>query len=220
MTNRHLKTLREIYRLYENQIENAAIVCRKYCSDCCSTSVTMTRLEGLLVLDAVSKKIVPDPISGLSGNIFPRFQPRLSTNAYVASCRTATDNPGDDNPGVQTGTCPFLENKACTIYPVRPFGCRCMVSKMKCDEKGVAEIDDYTLTLNTVFLQFIEHLDQNGYFGNMLDVLIYLSSGNEKIPESCIVISNHPIPALMVPPAHRGRIADLINTLDHLIRNS
>ncbi len=220
MTNRQMETLCEIYSLYEKQTENAAIACHKYCSDCCTTSVTMTRLEGLLILDAVSKKIVTDPISELFDNNVPRFKPRLSTNAYVAACRTATDTPVDDETGDQTGICPFLENNACRIYPVRPFGCRCMISTTKCDQNGYAEIDDYTLTLNTVFLQFIEHLDQDGYFGNMGDVLIYLSSGNEKIPETCNVTPNHPIPALMVPPAHRGRIADLINTLDHLIRSS
>lgn len=81
-----------------------------------------------------------------------------------------------------------------------------MISTQKCSQNGYAEIDDLTLTFNTVFLQFIEHIDQKGFSGNMIDVLIHLSANAGRIPEGCRVTPNRPIPALMVPPATATRL--------------
>ena len=40
-----------------------------------------------------------------------------------------------------------------------------------CGETGSADIDDFTASVNTVFLQVIEHLDAEGCSGNLIDVL-------------------------------------------------
>jgi hypothetical protein len=46
-----------------------------------------------------------------------------------------------------------------------------MVSKRCCSETGFAEMDPVVMTVNDVFMQFIEHLDTGGFSGNFTDVL-------------------------------------------------
>ena len=208
--------LQEIYRLYETRLETTDIACTKYCADCCTTSVTITRLEGLLISQNVAKNRIANALFRGAHDERTRYRPAMSTNAYVEMCRTDA-SPNDDPPGEQTGTCPFLESRACTIYPVRPFACRCMVSTRNCAQKGYAVMDDYTLSLNTVFLQFIEHLDQNGFSGNLIDVLACLEPEADSTPDTSHLIPNRPIPVLMVPPEHRGRIAGVIDSLGRLM---
>lgn len=215
MNNNPVDVLQEIYRLYDAQLEAVDVACCKYCAECCTTNVTMTRLEGTLIAAVAGKNRIAELLSRGACEKMPRYQPILSTNAYVASCRTDAPLP-DDPSGAHTGVCPFLKDSACTIYQIRPFGCRCMISTQKCSQNGYAEIDDLTLTFNTVFLQFIEHIDQKGFSGNMIDVLIHLSANAGRIPEGCRVTPNRPIPALMVPPRHRDRIAGVISRLNRL----
>ncbi len=218
--NSPVNVLKAIYRLYDTHMAAADIACRKYCSVCCTTNVTMTGLEGLLIIDAAPESRVADVVRSVLQHNWPRYQPGLSTNAYVERCRTDPDgDPNDDDQSAQAaGICPFLENDACSIYPARPFGCRCMISTQICDPTGCAQIDEVTLTINTVFLQFIEHLDQNGVFGNMTDVLCHLFfTGGNGGPDTCRVVSNRPIPALMVPPNHRGKVTGIVTDLHRLI---
>lgn len=220
--NPHVNVLKEIYRIYDTRIEAVDIACRKYCSACCTTNVTMTGLEGILILESAPENRVADVVQRVLQHDWPRYQPGLSTNAYVERCRTNTNDdtngpPDDDYPTEIAGICPFLENDACSIYPARPFGCRCMISTQKCDQTDCAEIDNVTLTINTVFLQFIEHLDQNGVFGNMTDVLCRLFAPDRSVSDNCRVVSNRPIPALMVPPDHRKKVTGIVNDLHRLI---
>lgn len=215
-----LDTVKEIYRLYDAQLKTANMACRKYCADCCTTNVTMTRLEGLLITDVVSEKQISGRLSKNACDALPRYQPRLSTNTYIERCRSGED-PDDDQPGAQSGICPFLESGACTIYPVRPFGCRCMISKTTCSQNGYAEIDEVTLTMNTVFLQFIEHIDQKGFSGNMIDVLTCLTAkpdaiSPDAISKDCRIIANRPISVLMVPPDQQREMQEIVTSLARL----
>jgi hypothetical protein len=119
------------------------------------------------------------------------------------------------------GVCPFLSNQACPIYPERPFGCRCMVSKVPCDKTGYADIDEFVLTVNNLFLQFIEHIDTPGMTGNLVDVFRFFESADNQIaygsaeipgnPEN--LIFNSPIPIIMIPPRHRKRIHPILKAL-------
>ena len=212
-----IQTLKTIYHLYDRQMEKITAACRKHCSACCTTNVTMTRLEGLLICASVSREIIaaalPDPSNGL----LPRFRPSLSTNGYAKLCGKEDGPHDDDDSREQPGSCPFLKDSVCTIYPARPFGCRCMMSTTMCNENGYAVIDDFTLTVNTLFLQFIEHYDQGGFFGNMTDVLAYLIDKDENPRISSRIIANQPIPALMVPPGHRENTTALVNALHKII---
>ena len=116
--------------------------------------------------------------------------------------------------------CFQLADSLCSIYELRPFGCRCLVSRNNCGEKGYAEIDEFVLSVNTVFLQTIEHVDANGCTGNLVDVLKVLSSAyyldayeNKTLNcENTGLISNHPLTALMIPPEHRIRMEPILNS--------
>lgn len=212
-----IKTLQNIYHLYDRQMEKVTAACRKHCSACCTTNVTMTRLEGLLICASVSREIIATALPDPSNDLLPRYRPALSTNGYAQLCGREEGPDDEDDAREQTGSCPFLEESVCTIYPVRPFGCRCMISTTRCIENGYAEIDDFTLTVNTLFLQFIEHYDQGGFFGNMTDVLACLIDEDGNPRQASSIIANQPIPALMVPPGHREKTTVLVNALHKTI---
>ena len=217
--------LQEIYRLYDGYIASfapGAIACRKHCADCCTSNVTMTRMEGLLIRESMGREQMTARLPDISSSVFPRYRPGLSTNGYVLACKSGGDGDSEsfaeeEYPEGEPPACPFLKQNLCSIYPVRPFGCRCMLSTRPCAQTGCADIDELTLTVSTVFLQFIEHIDQDGFFGNMTDVLHALSADQTNAFRAHGVIANHPIPALMVPPEHRARMQDIVFSLNRLL---
>jgi hypothetical protein len=104
---------------------------------------------------------------------------------------------------------------------LRPFGCRCLVSRHNCGEKGYAEVDDFVISVNTVILQTIEHADVQGCTGNLVDVLSLLSSednqksyrSNELTCKKSGLIPNYPLSVLMIPPEHRTRMQPILKAL-------
>jgi len=94
-----------------------------------------------------------------------------------------------------------------------------MVSKTNCVDK--AEMDPFVLTVNNVFLQYIEHIDQQGFSGNFTDVLLFMESEDNRKNYSMEVlkeigkdlIKNMPMPLLLVPPEHKQQIKPIINSL-------
>ena len=101
------------------------------------------------------------------------------------------------------------------------LACRCLVSKYNCAEKGYAEIDDFVVSVNTVFIQTIEHLDKTGCTGNLTDLLEVMlnnekwaayKSGVLKCQDNGLV-RNHALTVLMIPPEHRARMAPILKSL-------
>ena len=194
------------------------LACRKHCADCCSRHVTMTTIEGLFLFQALDPadrevcltSLVRAPHAAI-------FRPRWTTNQIAARCREGLDPPEDA--AVHDGSrCPLLSDAACSLYPLRPFGCRCMLSRQPCRVKGYADVDDWILTVNTVFLQTIEHIDRPGCFGNMQDILTALEKddwrADYRAGRSPLgapgLIPNQAAPVLMVPPEHQERIRPLL----------
>ncbi|MFP4159983.1 MAG: YkgJ family cysteine cluster protein [Desulfobacterales bacterium] len=212
-----LEALSEIYRLYDDYTETFSLACRKYCSDCCTADVTLTSLEAEMIyrsLDRENQRKVFEKVAACSDA--PRFRPSMTTNSHARICSEHREPPKETFPE-QPGVCPLLEGDACTIYPVRPFGCRCMISSKPCRRTGSAQIDDITLTVNTMFLQIIEHADRQGFSGNLTDVLTRLGPGGEKTDAAGPTVSNEPVTVLMVPPEHHSRVIPLLNTLNHIL---
>ncbi len=141
----------------------------------------------------------------------PRFQPKSTTNAFAAYCIEGKEPP-DEECDPAWGACPFLVNDECPIYEVRPFGCRCFVSITNCKESCSAEIDDFVLTVSTIFMQYIEHLDTHGLFGNFSDMILYAALNKEKTG----MIENKPVRASMIPPEHRQKIQPILQELRRL----
>ncbi|MFW6333716.1 MAG: YkgJ family cysteine cluster protein [Desulfosalsimonas sp.] len=215
-----LETLSKIYRLYDDYTYSFSLACRKYCADCCTTAVTVTSLEGEMIYESLepeSRQVMLQKLAASADK--PRFRPTMTTNLYALLCSRHKEPPEEEYPE-NPGICPFLENDACSIYSLRPFGCRCMISLHPCRSEGSASIDEFTLTVNTMFLQIIEHLDRDGFSGNLTDVLLRLASREENRETDISTIPNRPIPALMIPPDHRSRIMPLLNTLNHILEKT
>jgi len=208
--------IKQVYRLYDSCTAHIEAACEINCPDCCTINVTLTGLEGQYLLNGLSEKEKAFALDRLFRMLdAPRFRPLLSTNGYAISCREEEGASADEN-NPEWGRCPFLESGLCRVYEFRPFGCRAMISVHKCSDYGHADMDPYLLTLNTVFMQFIEHMDAGGFFGNLIDVLLLLSG---KEDSRLVTAKNHPIPALMIPPEHRKDIAPVVNALCRIIEN-
>lgn len=216
---RRVAALEHLYAVYDRFCGTLSdLACRKFCADCCSRNATMTTLEGLYLLRGLAPDRQKACLAVLArGEGASAFRPRFTTNQIASFCRQGREPPEDA--AVHDGSrCHLLVGAACTLYPLRPFGCRCMVSRQVCGPRGYADVDDWVLTVNTVFLQTIEHIDRPGCFGNLRDVLLALwpedgrAAYREGRPplESSGLIPNHPAPMLMVPPEHQERIQPLL----------
>lgn len=229
-----LEALNEIYALYDDFTKGLEVACRKGCCTCCTQDVTMTTLEGRRILRYLDAGNV-EPF--LKNGVFIadpfRFVPAVTTNEFAACCLCGEDPPEEKTGGAE-GICRFLRDGQCTIYEDRPFGCRCFVSTVPCSRNACALVDPFLLTINTLFLQCIEHLDQQGLFGNMHDVLSFLASATDRtsagasgglhdieaaeLPDNKVSLPrNKPIPALMIPPEDRDKAAPVVKKLKSIL---
>lgn len=225
--NSKLAVLDQIYRVYDEFVARLHIACKKHCAGCCTCNVTMTTLEGYFM----AKHMISYGNSSLFENIeraIPkrRFQPHTTTNRLADLCMKGED-PLEEKHENLNESCPLLKDNLCPIYPVRPFGCRCFVSKHDCRDKGYAEVDSLVLTVNNLFLQFIEHVDSRGFSGNLIDVLKFMATKKNRhnykrntLNNSDIgLIPNLKITVLMIPPEHRVKIKPILNALQRIKRD-
>jgi Fe-S-cluster containining protein len=229
-----LEALDEIYALYDDFTKGIEVACRKGCCTCCTQDVTMTTLEGKRILRQLDNGGVKPFLKDAAFVADPfRFKPALTTNGVAACCLRGEDPPEEETGGAG-GICQFLQDSQCTIYEARPFGCRCFFSTVPCSRNACALVDPFLLTINTLFLQCIEHVDQGGLFGNMHDVLAFLASvtgrtsagacaglhGMEAAKSADNAGSlprNKPIPALMVPPEDRDKADPVVRRLKGIL---
>ena len=214
-----LRLLERLYALHDRfTAELDSLACGLHCDTCCTCNVTMTTLEGHYLLGGLSsseRQHLMERVSAQAGQT--RYRPAITTNMLARYCIEGRELPEDDPPH-DAAPCPLLADKACPIYHRRPFGCRCFVSRRHCGSQGHADIDDWVLTANTVFLQTIEQLDHPGCFGNFSDVLVFLKARGaiteaESPPPNCEaagLLANQPVPALMIPPEHMERVQPLL----------
>ncbi|MDP2862673.1 MAG: YkgJ family cysteine cluster protein [Desulfobacterales bacterium] len=218
--NSKLAVLEKIYRIYGDFAATLDIVCRRYCSLCCTVNVTITTLEGFKIAESLmpeEKRYLFEKIRRASST--QRFRPRETVNMLAELSREEGVVPEEDN--AFPGECPLLIANECSVYNERPFGCRCFVSKQNCAESGSATVDDFVLTVNNIFLQVIEHVDAGGFSGNLTDVLLFLENAenllsSKMINPSSVLIKNHPLKILMIPPEHRGKAQPILGALNKL----
>jgi Fe-S-cluster containining protein len=221
--------LNKIYLLYDQIMDSATVTCGPGCACCCTCNVTLTSLEArfmTITLPATLRKTLHTAVT----QSFPakRYIPQMTTNQFARLCMEGKDIPDEEN-DPSWGKCPLLENDLCTVYDVRPFGCRAMVSETDCRDTGCAQMPSWALTVNNVFLQAIEHLDQNGYSGNLSDMLQTTLSGNDlthqdmqnhDLKNDALFVKNKPIKCLMIPPEHRDQMTPIVKKLSDLINNA
>ena len=221
-----LALLDQIYSLFDDFARLENVACKQQCATCCTCNMTLTTLEGykiISLLDARVKSTLAQPV--LDAAKQTRFKPQTTTNQIAQYCMTGQDIPQEIlDPA--WGSCPLLSENECSIYQLRPFGCRCMMSRTNCADSGYADIDEFTLTVANLFNQAIEHLDQDGMTGNLIDVLTFLDDDTNLMAyqsdTTCIkakgLIPNSPIPVLMIPPEHSTQVEPLLDSLKKVLQ--
>ena len=218
--NNKLTALDQIYQIYDNFVSGLQLACKKHCAHCCTTGVIMTTVEGYKIVknwESEGDHHWFEKIEQASKQ--PHFQLKITTNQLANMCAEGIEPPVEESAGWDM--CPFLADDLCPLYAARPFGCRCLVSRQDCGKEGVAEIDDFVLSVNTVFLQTIEHIDAGGFTGNLLDVLALMAikENRQAYAESQLrcpsaeLIPNQPLKILMIPPEHRTKMEPILQSL-------
>ena len=224
--NDKLDALNLIYEIYAEFSKDLTVACTRKCSVCCTQDVTMTTVEGYHILSHLISTGKWDLIQNVRDTEHSkRFRPAFSTNEFAYLCLRGED-PHDECAGFSSGRCPFLAADECLIYDSRPFGCRGFYSKVKCETTSSAVVDPLLVSVNSVFLQSLEHIDAGGFFGNMIDVLLFLEHEKNRLDYAAQtntetpagLVPNRPMPAFMVPPKHRQSILPILTRLRHLNR--
>jgi Fe-S-cluster containining protein len=221
--------LKTIYAIYDEFTADTYRACRKHCASCCTCNVTGTTLEGWLIHDRLMSAATDHTafLENLSEIAPPgRFQPRVTINDMVAMCMQGKSLPDEQNDPA-AGVCPFMEGDTCSIYAVRPFGCRAMLSTLDCTGRAEAHMPPLILSANNVVMQYIETLDRPGASGNLIDILLFLSDPAQRRAyenRQCLqwpqsLQPNRPFPALMIPPEHRTAIQPLLQALKAALTN-
>jgi hypothetical protein len=226
--NDKLSLLEKVYGLYDRFTEGLDVSCRPRCCTCCTTDVVMTTLEGFFILKNATAEQKKWIMARLIMKPHPnRFRPEITLNRMGELYAQGKEIP-EEKDHLPDGVCPLLEKGLCSIYPIRPFGCRCLISKHVCKKTGFAEMDFFWVTVNTLFLQFIEHIDATGLTGNLTDVLLFYKTGEnvpayekiEKLPRNECLVQNQPIRMLLVPSEHQKQAEDIYCELQQVVLGS
>jgi Fe-S-cluster containining protein len=215
-----LAALEKIYDIYDKFAASLDLACKKYCAHCCTTSVILSTVEGykiMMDLESSAKAAWVGKIRQAATQA--HFKPKITTNQLANLCAQGFEPPEEES--TEWAACRFLTDNQCPIYALRPFGCRCLVSRHNCGQKGYADMDDFVLAVNTVFLQAIEHMDADGCTGNLVDVIAVMASkkNRQAYADSALkcsaagLIGNQRLQVLMIPPEHRTRMEPILNSL-------
>lgn len=217
--------LKAINRLFDDFVADQAVACRKACAVCCTCNVTLTTLEGFLIVDQLTAQQRTNVLARLQPfRAKGRFQPTISINQMARMCQQGIDIPEESaDPGM--GDCPMLEEDICPIYSLRPFACRSMLSTVVCSRGGEARISPFVMTVAQTILQYLEAIDTPGYSGNFIDILTFLSDPEHKhayesgqLPSAPAgLTTNMDLPVLMIPPEHRERMTPLLQNMQQAI---
>ena len=201
--------LATLYDAFADWAKSFTFACRKGCATCCTRSVTMTSLEGDGIMTFLAEE---NRLSELAG---PAFLPSTSRLGRMGQCTTNTfvaahlkGESVEEAESWDLRPCPFLKEENCTIYPVRPFGCRLFASLDPCAASGVADMPPGYLAGATVLLQYIEHLDGGGRRSTMVELLAALNTeqadgyGEPTAPTPGLLIS--PDELALVKPILQG----------------
>jgi len=94
-----------------------------------------------------------------------------------------------------------------------------MISQAPCNENGVADMDAFGMVMNQAFIQYIEHIDADGYTANLSDMMEHyiirngINNGSRR-SETVNRVKNRRIPMLMVPPEYHKRAGIILEKLN------
>ena len=207
--------LETIYLHYFTWVERFPLACQKGCSACCTQSVTMTSLEGELILDFIKKKSREQWMAELLAQVTPGMSgSAITTNQYARAC-LAHQEVNEAALGSWNFTpCVFLAENTCSIYEVRPFGCRSFGSLVRCSSERTAEMVPIHLTVNTVFTQVIEHLSCDGGYWSNMAVILQGPANNGTRDGKMHLLPAQPVPGFLLEPHEVQVVHNLLNQLN------
>jgi len=224
----HQALLERIYLHHDRWLATLRLACGPGCASCCTQSVTMTSLEGARLLDFLRRAGRENELAALPWTEGAAGKVPLTTNGFAAACLRG-EEPEEAEAAAQWDftPCPFLRGQRCSVYPARPFACRAFVSQQNCAATGSAQVAPQTVTVNTVFLQLVEHLGQGGQWGKMAAVLAWLrreSQGTAELgaenmtdtPKMELGASlrvAEPLPGLLIPPGEEMAVNAILGPL-------
>ena len=205
--------LHTVYGVYSAWTGRFPLKCQKGCAACCTQSVTMTSLEGEDILDFVKRKGAEKWLTEkLEQAASGKSKAAITTNRYAKACLEQLEVGGDVQGNWNFTPCVFLEKNICSIYEVRPFGCRSFGSLVRCSDNNGAEIAPIHLTVNTVFMQIIEHVSSDGgYWGNMTDILENLVENKASVSKK--LLPAQPIAGFLLDPREIKTVHILLKQL-------
>ncbi len=219
-----LSILEKLYGIYDDFSTSLETRCRQFCDHCCTRNVTMTTLEGRLIMDRLASGDRAVLLQNIENDAHKnRFSPLITLNRMADICAKGEDFP-DEAVDPDTGPCPVIDEKSCPIYEVRPFGCRCMVSTSDCGKTGFAKMDEMTLSVNDIFMQYIEHIDARGFTGNFTDIMLFLKEDenrraymqNRAVKPGKRMVANQPVFVLMVQPEFREKVKPILKKIQSI----
>ena len=199
-----------IYEKHQAWLDGHNFICTKGCSACCTQSVTVTSLEAEDILTHLRQENQIDLLNLIKHTPFSQ-NPRLITTNRLARYCLDQQEPPDENLEWNFSPCIFLSNECCRIYEFRPFACRSFVSTVPCSQDGGAHVPPWIITLNTVIMQVIEHINVNGKWGNMTDILKSLISDDDN--KAPAFSETEPLPGFLIPEDEKQQIFPLIKDL-------
>ena len=209
--------VKAVYEVLEEEARNYPFVCQAGCADCCTVNLQATSAEARYFLKGLS----PEEKKALHARLKPlrtetRLRPRVTPNEMAALYMAGKEPPEEGE--FVFKTCPFLgEDRLCTIYERRPFGCRSVFSLKPCREQGTAEVPPEFFSLITVLMQLLEEIDLAGLYGNFLDLLLFLLEAEGRSPEEIVVpeelLSNREVPDFALPPDHEEYVRGVLARL-------
>ncbi|HSL40544.1 MAG TPA: hypothetical protein VK857_09235 [Desulforhopalus sp.] len=161
--------LHTIYTLFADWSGLPEAACQAGCSTCCTRNVTITAVEGELILRWVQAEGLASWLGKVLKMAGPGQTPAQTTNEFARACLEGREGIEEAEPDLSP--CPFLDGGICRIYPVRPFACRVFISTVRCRQGQAAVVPEEYFLAATARLQLIEHLGQRESWGNMFDVL-------------------------------------------------
>lgn len=210
-------TLEALYAFYDEFISGFPIACKKGCSVCCTTNVTVTSLEVEYLMK--SAEMNEESIKRIEQERKKdHFIPSTTINTTAAMCLAENAIPEETSP-ITFNPCPLLTKEGlCSIYAHRPFACRAMSSETICVEGGEANMAPFLVTINLAIYQILEHIDSSGWYGNLLDMIPLARGGRKKVKETVnslggIVKTNRKLPCFIVPPDETIRFKSFIRRL-------
>ena len=215
-----LEIYQQLKTIYDDFAGTLSVACEKKCAACCTRNVILTGLESFEIISHLESIRQLDLLGRIREEADKkRFQPEITTNGLAELCMRGEDPP-EESSEVAWGQCPLLIDDLCSIYEHRPFECRCFISENDCRQMGSADMDPYVITVNNVFRQFLEHVDQEGVYGNLTDVLLFLAGSdqremylNHQLKPEEPLITNRPLQMLLIPPEYQEKIQPIISSI-------